>query len=157
MTTPTHASKKNAMQGWKALIVEDEPDNMDVALRILRFYGVETASAVNGKEALAVLQTFKPDFIVSDLSMPVMDGWEFCFQLQQDRTTADIPIFALTAHAMVGDRERAISAGFHNYMTKPLTPSTFMQQLLSLLVQIPHLEGMLSEQLKDFSTSTTSA
>jgi len=128
---------KTAFVGWKVLVVEDDPDNLDVAFRILSHYGAEIVMATNGKEGLAVLKTFKPDFIISDLSMPVMDGWGFCYELQQDRATADIPIFALTAHAMLGDRERAIAAGFTNYLTKPLTPANFAQQLVVILTAIP--------------------
>jgi CheY-like chemotaxis protein len=77
--------------------------------------------------------------------MPVMDGWEFMNTIKRDRRTLDIPVIALTAHAMPGDRERAITAGFHNYLTKPLTPATFMRDLLSLLVDVPELAGMLSQ------------
>jgi len=131
---------KTAFVGWKVLVVEDEPDNLDVACRVLRHYGAEIATATNGKEALEQLKIFKPDFIISDLSMPVMDGWGLCYELQQDRATAEIPIFALTAHAMLGDRERAISAGFHNYLTKPLTPVNFVQQLVTILTAIPAFE-----------------
>jgi len=128
---------KTAFVGWKVLVVEDDPDNLDVAFRILSHYGAEIVTATNGKEGLDSLKTFTPDFIISDLSMPVMDGWGFCYELQQDRSTAQIPIFALTAHAMLGDRERAIAAGFTNYLTKPLTPANFAQQLVVILTAIP--------------------
>jgi CheY-like chemotaxis protein len=76
--------------------------------------------------------------------MPEMDGWGMLGALKLDRATLDIPVIALTAHAMVGDRERAIMAGFHNYLTKPLTPATFMKDLLVLLTDIPAFASELT-------------
>ncbi len=71
--------------------------------------------------------------------MPELDGWSMIYELNNDRTTLDIPVIALTAHAIVGDRERAIAAGFHNYLTKPLTPATFLNDLLKLVMDVPEL------------------
>jgi two-component system cell cycle response regulator len=138
-------NSKNILKAWKVLVVEDEPDSLEVAVRILGYYGAELATAKNGKEALEVLQNFSPKFIITDLSMPQMDGWALLYNLQQNRETAEIPVFALTAHAMLGDRERAMSAGFSNYLTKPLTPATFMQQLLSILEAIPEFEDYIKQ------------
>lgn len=135
---------RTILQGWRVLVVDDEPDSLDVAQRILRHYGAEVFTAVNGKEALTQVRKVRPDLIISDLSMPEVDGWGLLFELKQDRTTMDIPVIALTAHAMAGDRNRGIAAGFHNYMTKPLTPSTFMSDLLILLANIPELESQLA-------------
>ncbi len=115
------------------LVVDDEPDNLEVVRLVLKYYKATVHSANNGKEALETLKQIRPDFIITDLSMPIMDGWEFAFHVKENPHTKDIPIFALTAHAMVGDRERTIAAGFHNYLTKPLSPITFLQQLLSVL------------------------
>lgn len=135
---------RTILQGWRVLVVDDEPDSLDVAQRILRHYGAEVFTAVNGRDALAQVRKVRPDLIISDLSMPEVDGWGLLFELKQDRTTMDIPVIALTAHAMAGDRNRGIAAGFHNYMTKPLTPSTFMSDLLILLANIPELESQLA-------------
>jgi CheY-like chemotaxis protein len=131
------AIARNILNGWKVLVVDDEPDSLDVARRILTIYGAEVKTGTNGQEGLEQVRKSRPDFIISDLSMPVMDGWGFLFELKDDRSTAEIPVIALTAHAMVGDRERGIAAGFHNYMTKPLTVTTFMTDLLRLLVSMP--------------------
>jgi CheY-like chemotaxis protein len=76
--------------------------------------------------------------------MPVMDGWGFIHALKKDRALAEIPAIALTAHAMIGDRDRAFAAGFHNYLTKPLTADTFIYDLLKLLMDIPELAEHLS-------------
>ena len=76
--------------------------------------------------------------------MPGMDGWDFLNALREHVEYNEIPVIALTAHAMKGDRERAIAAGFHNYLTKPLTATTFMDQLLKLMLDIPVLTHFLA-------------
>lgn len=139
------ALRRDLLLGWNVVIVDDELDSLEVANRILRHYGANTFTAQNGAEALQLIQQVKPRFVISDLSMPVMDGWEMLSNLQKNRATADLPVIALTAHAMPGDRQQAISAGFHNYLAKPLTPATFMQDLLQLLVQIPAFADEISE------------
>jgi CheY-like chemotaxis protein len=125
--------------GWEVLVVDDEQDSLEVATRLLKIAGATVSIANNGKEALekAKSHPFQFKFILSDLSMPDMDGWELLHLLKTDRTTFDIPVIALTAHAMTGDRERGIGAGFHNYITKPLDPAKFIRQLVDVLVDIP--------------------
>jgi CheY-like chemotaxis protein len=99
---------------------------------------------MNGQEGIGLVEEINPRFVISDLSMPEMDGWEFLKALQSQTQNQDVPVIALTAHAMKGDRERAITAGFHNYLTKPLTANTFMDQLLALLLDIPQLAEHLT-------------
>jgi CheY-like chemotaxis protein len=130
---------RTILQDWVVVVSDDEPDSLEVANRILKHYGAIVYTATNGAECLDMVRKVRPRLVISDLSMPVMDGWEFLFNMKNDRSTMDIPVIALTAHAMRGDRERAIAAGFHNYLTKPLTPATFMQELLKLLMEIPEL------------------
>ena len=77
------------------------------------------------------------------LSMPVMDGWAMLKELRGDPCTASVPIIALTAHAMVGDRDKALAAGFQNYLTKPLQPATFVSQLLTILADVPHVAQLI--------------
>lgn len=125
------------MKDWNVVVCDDEADSLDVATIILEYYGADVTTCTNGQEALEATLNSSPRFIISDLSMPKMDGWGLIYELKNERRTEDIPVIALTAHAMTGDRERAIAAGFHNYLTKPLTPETFMQDLLILLVAIP--------------------
>lgn len=115
-----------------------------VATMMLEMAGANVIQASNGREALEAIRDHHPRFILSDLSMPEMDGWQLVRELQHDRATMEIPIIALTAHAMSGDRERAIMAGFTNYLTKPLDPDKFLQQLLNLLVEIPELEQLIT-------------
>jgi two-component system sensor histidine kinase/response regulator len=132
--------------GWNVLLADDENDSLEVATRLLKLAGANVITANNGKEVLETIQksafTFK--FILTDLSMPDMDGWELLYQMQHQRLTLDIPIIALTAHAMSGDRERGIKAGFHNYITKPLEPTKFIQQLVNLLMDVPELAPLLT-------------
>jgi len=132
------------LQGWDIVVIDDEPDSLEIARYILDFYGAHVHTATNGKEGIALVETIKPRFVISDLSMPEMDGWEFVQELKSTVYTKDIPVVALTAHAMKGDRERAIGAGFHNYLTKPLTATTFMDELLILLLDIPQLSDYLT-------------
>jgi CheY-like chemotaxis protein len=131
------------MAGWTVLIVDDEPDSLDVAGTLLEMVGVEVLTANNGKEGLQQAKTRRPKFIISDLSMPEMSGWEMLKHLKEDLSTQDIPVIALTAHAMRGDRERAVAAGFHNYLSKPLRPETFINDLLRLLIDIPQMAVVL--------------
>lgn len=135
---------RDLLKGWTIVVVDDEEDSLMVADIILNEYSADLHTARDGDEALTVIRQVKPRFVISDLSMPVMDGWGLIHALQNDPTVAHIPVIALTAHAMTGDRERAIAAGFHNYLTKPLTVETFMQDLVSLLIAIPELAETLN-------------
>src|SRR5947208_14725892 len=96
--------QRDTLKDWDILVVEDEIDSLEVAERILKFYGAKVHSATNGQQGLDMLitQSLHPRFIICDLSMPVMSGWEFVDQLKRNRATLDIPIIALTAHAMIG-------------------------------------------------------
>ncbi len=129
---------------WDIVVIDDEPDSLEVAEIILDAYGANVHTGCNGAEGLELVRQIRPRFVISDISMPVMDGWGFIHALKNDRSLMEIPAIALTAHAMVGDRERAITAGFHNYLTKPLTADTFIYDLLKLLMDIPELAEHLS-------------
>jgi len=140
---------RDLLADWKVLVIDDEPDSLDVASRVLRFFGANVKTAVNGQDGLDALRTFHPKLVISDISMPVLDGWGVIYEIKNDRTIMDTPVIALTAHAMTGDRERAIAAGFHNYLTKPLTPMTFVRDLLALLVDLPQFKEVAERVLKD--------
>jgi CheY-like chemotaxis protein len=129
--------------GWDIVIIDDEPDSLTVAGIILDFYGANVRTADNGQKGLELVQSGRPRFIISDLSMPEMDGWEFLSRLRADPTTQDIPVIALTAHALAGDRDRVLMAGFESYLTKPLNANTFMQQLVEIFGSIPALREHL--------------
>jgi CheY-like chemotaxis protein len=130
-------------QGWRVVVVDDEEDSQIVAAMMLEMAGAEVLTANNGREGLSVIRNNRPHLVISDLSMPELDGWGMMRELNMDRTTMDIPVVALTAHAMVGDRERAIQAGFTNYISKPLDPEKFLNQLAALVAAVPSLREMI--------------
>lgn len=130
---------RDILKGWKVLVVDDDPKSLDIAASLLAFYGATVDCAKNGQEGIDLARKLRPDFMISDLSMPTLDGWELIRQLKEDRTTLEIPIIALTAHTMPDFRTKAIALGCHNFLTKPLTPYTFIKDLLTLLVDIPEL------------------
>ncbi len=132
------------LKDWNIVVIDDEPDSLEVAEFILTFYGANVHTATNGVEGIELVDTIKPHFVISDLSMPEMDGWEFLSNLKESVYADNIPVIALTAHAMKGDRDRALSAGFQNYLMKPLTANTFIEQLLNLLLEIPQLTEYLN-------------
>ncbi len=134
----------NLLEGWDIAVLDDEEDSLEVAEIILTEYGATVHTAMDGQEGLDIVRRVKPRFVISDLSMPTMDGWGFINSIRNDPELASIPVIALTAHAMVGDRERAVAAGFHNYLTKPLTVDTFMADLVKLLIDIPVLAEALN-------------
>jgi CheY-like chemotaxis protein len=136
---------EDILKGWKILVIDDEPDAAEVTKILLEMYQADVSTATNGREGLEWIVLHRPRFIICDISMPEMSGWEVIERLKLDRATAAIPVIALTAHAMSGDRQKAIAQGFHNYLTKPLHPETFVQQLLTLLTDdIPELLPLLS-------------
>jgi len=104
----------------KILLVEDNEMNRDMLARRLRRKGYEVVPASDGREAVAVAQAQPVDLILMDLSLPVLDGWEATRLLKSDSLTWSIPVVALTAHAMPGDRERALEAGCDDFDTKPI-------------------------------------
>ena len=115
------------------LVVDDEPDNLAVVAETLAYMGLVVRSARNGREGLDILQDFIPDLILLDLSMPQMDGWEMCSVLKANPDTRDIPVIALSAHAMSGDRERALAAGFDGYLPKPVEIMTLPDEIQKVL------------------------
>jgi len=126
------------------LVVEDEPDSQLLAELLLKHYGAQVVLATNGAEGLLKLDAHPNiDFVISDISMPVMDGWVFIETVKKNATLSQIPIIALTAHAMDGDRDKVITAGFNDYLSKPINPRTFITDLLKALSEIPSMATKL--------------
>src|ERR1700722_4441123 len=117
----------------KILIVEDNELNRDMLSRRLERRGYETLVAADGAEGLEVARRSQPNLILMDMSLPVLDGWEATRRLKSAPETAAIPIVALTAHAMSGDRERALEAGGDEYDTKPIEFSRLAIKIEALL------------------------
>src|SRR5258708_39792592 len=91
-----------ALQGWLVMVVDDEEDSLEVASMMLEMAGAKVLTAANGQEALALITHHKPQFILSDLSMPEVDGWRLMHDLNRNRATLDVPAIPLTPHAIVG-------------------------------------------------------
>jgi CheY-like chemotaxis protein len=104
----------------KILVVEDNEINRDMVVRRLQRRGFTVVSAVDGQQGVDMTRSEKPDLILMDMSLPVLDGWEATRQIKSDPDIKHIPIIGLTAHAMVGDRDKAIQAGCNDYATKPV-------------------------------------
>jgi two-component system cell cycle response regulator DivK len=115
----------------KILIVEDNELSRDMLSRRLRRKGYEVLVATDGQEGIAMAQRELPDLVLMDLSLPDLDGWEATSRLKTDAKTQAIPVIALTAHAMSGDREKALDAGCDEYDTKPID----LRRLLSKMVR----------------------
>lgn len=128
------------------LLIDDEPDNVEVIVDTLEFMGITVQSAPNGAEGLTLLESFTPDLILLDLSMPVMDGWETRKRLKANEKTQHIPVVALTAHAMAGDEERAVNAGFDGYVSKPVNVGTFMDDVRATLKKHQNTQGTIDSQ-----------
>ena len=113
----------------KILIVEDNELNRDMLSRRLIKRGYEIALAVDGVEGLAKAASEKPDLILLDMSLPVMDGWQVARSLKASETLKVIPVIALTSHAMAGDREQALGAGCDDYDTKPIELTRLLEKI----------------------------
>ena len=116
----------------KILLVEDNEMNRDMLTRRLKRKGFTVICAENGQEGIDVSKSENPDIILMDLSLPVVDGWTAAERLKADATTRTIPIIALTAHAMKGDRERALEAGCDDYDTKPIDFERLLDKITTL-------------------------
>ena len=117
----------------KLLLVEDNEMNRDMLSRRLQRKGHEVIIAVDGVEGVELAQSQHPDLILMDMSLPVLDGWQATQQLRASPQTHDIPIIALTAHAMAGDREKCLLVGCDDYETKPVEFSRLLGKIQMLL------------------------
>jgi two-component system cell cycle response regulator DivK len=117
----------------KLLYVEDNEDNVYMLVRRLRRHGFEVAVASDGAQGVAAVHQDRPDLVLMDLSLPVLDGWEAIRQLKQMPETSSIPIIALSAHAMTGERERAFAAGCDEYEIKPVELDRLLAKIRSLV------------------------
>lgn len=144
---------EDMVKNWQVLIVDDHTDSREVAAFTMQAHGARILTAHNGIEGLALLQWAEVTFILLDLSMPEMDGWEMIERLHANKRLMDIPVIALTAHAMVGDEERVMEAGFDGYLTKPFSPLTLVQDIIAVFNKKPGLLDRVNSRA--FSLNTT--
>lgn len=117
------------------LVAENEATNRHLMEQILRFAGYTTLTATNGREALETLQTRHADLMLVDISMPVLDGYATLALLREQPAHAAMPVVAVTAHATLEDRQRALNAGFTEYLTKPYRPRDLLRMVERLLAR----------------------
>jgi two-component system cell cycle response regulator DivK len=117
----------------KILLVEDNEMNRDMLSRRLSRQGHDIIIAVDGAEGIAKARADRPDLVLMDMSLPIIDGWEATRRLRADDTTKHLPIIALTAHAMSGDREKTLEAGCNDYDTKPVDMPRLLGKIKQLL------------------------
>jgi len=125
----------------KLLLVEDNEDNREMLMRRLIRKGYEVAAAVDGIDGITQAALQKPDLILMDMSLPILDGWEATRRIKSDATTHHIPVIALTAHAMDGDRGKAMDAGCDDYDTKPIDLSRLLEKINTLLAKAEITRG----------------
>ncbi len=124
------------MEAKKILVVEDNEDTREILLYRLKSMGnYEVLLASNGKEALEIATQSRPDLIIMDLKMPVMDGWEATKALRQTDWGKDLPVIALTAQAMERDEEKALNAGCNDYIAKPIMDYTVLKKKVEKLLK----------------------
>jgi two-component system, cell cycle response regulator DivK len=117
----------------KVLLVEDNEMNRDMLSRRLTRCGFQVVCAVDGQQGVDLARSENPDIILMDMSLPVMDGWEATRRIKSDGATHNVPVIALTSHAMCGDREKAIEAGCDDYDTKPVDLDRLLEMIEHLL------------------------
>ena len=119
----------------KILLVEDNEMNRDMLSRRLQRRGYSVVIAQDGEQGLSLARSEAPDLILMDISLPVMDGWQVTKLLKSNTNTSHIPVIALTAHAMVSDRQKAFETGCDDYDTKPVEISRLSEKIENLLVE----------------------
>ena len=117
----------------KLLLVEDNEMNRDMLSRRLTRRGYEVAIAIDGAQGVEMARTETPDLVLMDLSLPVIDGWEATRRIKASQDTRHLPVIGLTAHAMAGDREKAMDAGCDDYDTKPIELERLLKKVEALL------------------------
>jgi CheY-like chemotaxis protein len=118
----------------KILVIEDNESNRDLISRYLELFDYEVSTAMDGREGLEKVRAERTDIdvILMDMNLPELDGWEVTRRLKADAATRSVPVIALTAHAMVGDREKALRAGCDDYATKPIDFNSLFSKIESL-------------------------
>lgn len=121
----------------KILLIEDNEMNRDMLVERLELHGYQTLTAADGLQGVAMAQWEKPDLILMDISLPVLDGWQATQQIKASPETSAIPIIALTAHVMAGDREKSLAAGCDEYEAKPVDFTRLLAKIATLLERRP--------------------
>lgn len=111
------------------LIIEDNPANLELVRYLLAAHGYPTLTATNGEEGLRLFGSERPDVVLCDLQLPILDGYEVLAEIRKDPARGDTIVIAVTAFSMSGDRAKATAAGFDGYVPKPIDPTRFVQEI----------------------------
>jgi len=117
------------LSGWNVLVVDDEPDNVGVIELVLSYHNASVRTAASGMECLKLMAQESPNLLLVDIQMPQMSGLELLAKIREHENWRQIPIVAVTAHAMLGDSERFASAGFDGYIPKPISTMNLVNEL----------------------------
>jgi PAS domain S-box-containing protein len=128
------ASYRNSLRGLKVLVAEDNPTNQDITLAILENVGIDATIAGNGKEAIAAVAENHYDVVLMDMQMPEMDGYQATREIRDRLKMKELPIIAITAHALKGDKEKCLEAGMDGYITKPINQELLFRSLYEMVV-----------------------
>lgn len=123
--------------GARILVIEDNPTNLELMTYLLRAFGHTPLTATDGEAGIETALRERPDLVLCDLEMPRLDGYGVVRRLKADPALRHIPVVAVTASAMVGDRDRVIATGFDGYISKPITPETFVSEVEAFLPPAP--------------------
>lgn len=115
--------------GNRILLIEDNPANLELMTYLLKASGHSTIVAINGAEGVHAAVRTLPDLILCDLGLPILDGFGVALRLKEEPALAQVPVIAVTASAMVGDRDKVLASGFDGYIAKPITPETFVAEV----------------------------
>lgn len=135
--------------GARILVIEDNPANLELMSYLLRAFGHEVLAEGDGEAGLEAARRESPDLIVCDIQIPKIHGLDVARQLKSHPSLKKIPLVAVTAFAMVGDRDKVLSAGFDGYIAKPIAPETFVQQVEMFLPTFEHTTPELSSQKEE--------
>ena len=119
--------------GARILVIEDNPTNLELITYLLNAFGHTTIAARDGEEGVEAALRSNPDLILCDIAMPKLDGYGVARRLRAESTLNGVPLIAVTASAMVGDRDRVVTSGFDGYISKPITPETFVAEVEAYL------------------------
>ena len=135
----------NLLEGLKILIIDDELDSLFITRALLEKHRATVIQTTSGAEGIELALYKQPGLILTDIAMPGTSGWDVLSELKEHPETRNIPNIALTALVMTGDRDRAIKAGFHNFLSKPLVPESFVYDMLNCVADLPQFAEMLKE------------
>lgn len=119
--------------GARILVIEDNPANLELITYLLNAFGHTTIAARDGEEGVEAALRNKTDLILCDVALPKLDGYGVARRLRAESTLNGVPLIAVTASAMVGDRDKVVASGFDGYISKPITPETFVAEVEAYL------------------------